>query len=74
MRYGQKKAISDYWAAHYVCNETNLCSLCGNNGTINTSLTAVSPAGVNAGRLNFCICPNGQVQRFLSETKIPEEV
>ena len=55
-------AITKYWLAHYVSGR-NLCSLCGNRGQIDTCETAISAAGVKAGRINFCICPNGQALR-----------
>lgn len=54
------QSLTDYWAEHYV--EKNHCSLCGNTGQIDT--TGVhTPAGVDVGRVNFCICPNGQAWR-----------
>lgn len=52
--------VSDYWLKHYA---TNHCTLCGNHGVIDTRATAVTPAGYWVGRLNFCICPNGQTLR-----------
>lgn len=55
--------VVDYWLTNYVDKERQLCSLCGNNGVIDTRETAVSGAGVKSGRLNFCICPNGQAWR-----------
>ena len=55
--------ITDYWLKHYVNGDVDLCSLCGNRGKIDTRDTAVSAAGVNSGRVNFCICPNGQALR-----------
>jgi len=57
--------ITDYWMAHYTA-DSGLCSLCGNSGRIDTS-GARSSAGVMAGRVNFCICPNGQAIRKASE-------
>lgn len=59
----QGKVIDDYFWKHYENNESHLCSLCGNSGVIDTRGTAVSGAGVDAGRLNYCICPNGRVMR-----------
>ena len=56
------KALSDYWAENYV-GEHGLCTLCGNMGQIDTRITAISPAGIRAGRMNYCICPNGQAMR-----------
>ena len=53
----------EYWLVHYT-NPSPVagCSLCGNTGIIDTR-GAVSPAGFPAGRLIFCICPNGQARR-----------
>lgn len=57
------QALTDYWLEHYVNQDVGLCSLCGNTGEIDTIATAVSPAGVPAGRRQPCICPNGQSLR-----------
>lgn len=65
----ERKSITDYWYAHYVNHEVGLCSLCGNSGKIDTRLTAISAAHVPAGRINYCICPNGQIMRPLPESK-----
>lgn len=54
------EAVSEYWVAHYASEH---CTLCGNHGVIDTRATAVTGAGVWVGRLNFCICPNGQSLR-----------
>jgi hypothetical protein len=54
--------LTEYWMENYSGKNT-LCTLCGNSGCIDTRTTAISPAGVNAGRLNYCICPNGRVMR-----------
>lgn len=53
--------ITDYWLSHYV--HKDFCSLCGCSGVIDTRNTAISAAGVNTGKLNWCICPNGQAFR-----------
>ena len=66
----KRKAITDYWAQWYVTHvqvsgfpfPVSLCSLCGNRGVIDTTGVR-SPAGVEVGRKNFCICPNGQSLR-----------
>ena len=52
--------IDGYWVKHYAGSH---CTLCGNHGVIDTRATAVTPAGYWVGRLNFCICPNGQSLR-----------
>jgi hypothetical protein len=63
------KPITDYWHNHYVNYDTpvgkwGMCSLCGNTGLIDTRETATSPAGFKCGKINFCICPNGQTMRY----------
>ncbi len=57
-------AITKYWLAHYVNH--GLCSLCGNSGVVDTTGVR-SAAGVSCGRINFCICPNGQTHRKQAE-------
>lgn len=52
--------INDYWLKYYL---NRVCTLCGNWGIIDTRESAISPAGFRAGRINFCICPNGQALR-----------
>lgn len=54
------EAVTKYWLEHYV---DDLCTLCGNWGVIDSRASATSPAGWRVGRLNFCICPNGQALR-----------
>lgn len=66
------KKVTDYWLAYYV-SENGLCSLCGNTGTLDTSKTAISPAGHRSGRKNFCICPNGQAERKASLPNVEGE-
>lgn len=53
----QEKSIEDYWLKHYM--GAVLCSLCGNSGIIDTRQSARQ----SAGRLNYCICPNGRAMR-----------
>lgn len=55
--------ITNYWAKYYVNPTVQLCSLCGNRGIIDTRGRARSAAGVEAGKLNWCVCPNGQAYR-----------
>lgn len=52
--------ITDYCFDHYMHN--GLCTLCGNWGVVDTTGLR-SPAGVEVGRRNYCICPNGQAMR-----------
>ncbi len=58
--------LSRYWLDNYL-SDSGLCSLCGNTGRIDTTLTAASHAGVRSGRVNFCICPNGVACRAKEE-------
>jgi hypothetical protein len=60
------KVIQDYFYEHYDNTDVTpygLCSLCGNMGVIDTRGRAISGAGIDAGRLNYCICPNGDAGR-----------
>lgn len=54
-------AITKYWLKYYT--NKGMCSLCGNNGIVDTIKTATSPRGKLVGKKNFCICPNGQTLR-----------
>lgn len=65
------EAVSDYWRAYYVSKDgLGLCTLCGNAGVLDTTATAQSPNGrYRPGRVNFCICPNGQFMRNESQPK-----
>lgn len=55
-----KEAVTDHWHSHHTIK--GLCSLCGNSGVVNTTGVKTN-AGVEVGRRNFCICPNGQAMR-----------
>jgi hypothetical protein len=57
----KNKTLTSYWIEFYT--DQNLCTLCGNNGIIDTTNNAISPKGQEVGRKNFCICPNGQELR-----------
>jgi hypothetical protein len=50
-----------FWVRNYV--HKDLCSLCGNSGVVDTRGRAVSAVGVDAGRRQFCVCPNGQTMK-----------
>lgn len=54
-----KKMIINYWHRYYA---TEHCTICGNSGVID-SRGVETAAGVEVGRLNYCICPNGQAMR-----------
>lgn len=58
--------ITDYWLQFY---GADYCSLCGSHGWIDSRGTK-APDGTDAGRLNYCICPNGQLLRSVG-AKIP---
>ena len=55
--------LSDYWLKYY---SNGHCSLCGNHGYID-SRGVKTPAGLEVGRINYCICPNGQQIRYNSK-------
>lgn len=55
--------ITKYWFLNYV-SPSGLCTLCGNTGKIDT-VGITSAAGVLCGRINLCLCPNGQKMREL---------
>jgi len=55
--------VTNYWLKYYC---TQHCTLCGNNGIIDTR-GVKTPAGVEVGRINYCICPNGQAMRKQNE-------
>jgi len=57
----KSQKVTDYWSAFYVA-DNSLCSLCGNLGRIDTT-GIKSATGAPAGRVNYCICPNGQAMR-----------
>ena len=62
MEYNE--AVVDYWREHYIDENTRLCSLCSNTGTIVNTTNEISPTtGVRIARINYCICPNGQTMR-----------
>lgn len=57
--------VTDYWMDNFL--EKEMCSLCGQSGIIHTEGIR-TPAGLEVGRANFCICPNGQVLRYYYPT------
>lgn len=52
--------VVHYWINYYT--NKHLCSLCGQSGVIDTR-GLKTPADVEVGRRNWCICPNGQSLR-----------
>ena len=55
--------ITDYWYAFFAGEH---CTLCGNSGKIDTRGVKTA-AGLEVGRVNFCICPNGQCLRVIHQ-------
>lgn len=53
------KPVTDYWYQYYM---DDYCTLCGNSGKVDTR-GARTAAGIEVGRINWCICPNGQLLR-----------
>ena len=65
MEYNQE--VVKYWQEHYTDKKQfGICTLCGNTGIIDTR-GAKSFAGHLVGRLDFCICKNGQHDRQQAE-------
>lgn len=52
--------VTKYWIENYA--NKNMCSLCAQSGKIDT-MGISTPAGMSVGRVNYCICPNGQSLR-----------
>ena len=52
--------VTNYWLEFYI-NDGH-CSLCGQVGWIDTRKVK-TPMGISCGRINWCICPNGQALR-----------
>jgi hypothetical protein len=53
--------LSDFWHREFVVfgGDYRACGLCGNHGVIDTR-GVKTPAGMDAGGLFYCICPNGR--------------
>ncbi len=51
------KHLLEYWFDNLL--QDNVCSLCGQTGIIDTRGVR-NANGIEVGRLNYCICPNGQ--------------
>ena len=64
--------ITRYWGNYYI-SERGHCTLCGNSGFIDTRGVRTA-AGVMSGRVNFCICPNGQEFRAQTGNAPPEPI
>lgn len=61
--------ISDYWLKYYC---TDHCTLCGNHGVVDT-WGVLTPVGKAVGRVNWCICPNGQAMREHANGAAPDQ-
>lgn len=61
--------VTKYWHEFYA---TDHCTLCGNHGVIDTRGVR-TPAGLEVGRLNWCICPNGQLLRRGNNGALPSQ-
>lgn len=59
-------AVVEYWLRFYA---TNCCTLCGNSGYID-SRGVKTAAGIDVGRVNYCVCPNGQTLRLREEKHV----
>ncbi len=51
----------------------HICTLCGNSGIVDTR-GVTSARGRACGRLNYCICPNGQTLRQLAPNAGQDEL
>jgi hypothetical protein len=55
-------SVVRYWLAHYVDQQVQICTLCGNHGWIDTR-GRVFFLDKDIGVLAPCVCPNGQAIR-----------
>jgi hypothetical protein len=67
----ENELVTDYVFTHYLSAD-NMCSLCGQRGIIDTR-GVQTPAGYPAGRLNWCLCPNGQAMREQAGERLPAD-
>lgn len=68
----ENELVTDYSFTYYSAPENYMCTLCGQRGIIDTR-GVKTPAGVEVGRLNWCICPNGQAMREQSGDRLPAD-
>lgn len=64
-----KQVLEDYWLKYAA---TMHCTICGNCGIIDSRGVSTA-AGYVVGRLNWCICPNGQTMREQTGQTVPTE-
>jgi hypothetical protein len=66
-------SIKDLWLEFLnTDNGVGHCGLCGNHGIIDTTNTAITPAGLRCGVRRYCICPNGRKMKKVSE-RVPSQ-
>jgi hypothetical protein len=68
----ENELVTDYMFTHYDAPENHMCTLCGQRGIIDTR-GVKTPAGVEVGRLNWCLCPNGQAMREQAGERLPAD-
>lgn len=58
--------VRNHWLRHYANGgPLHLCTLCGNTGMVDTTLTAIPPnGGKSVGKRQPCFCPNGRAIRM----------
>jgi len=68
-----KQTLTDYWHQYCIGKDASgipHCSMCGNCGIID-SRGVTTAAHLGVGRLNWCICPNGQALREQTKQTFP---
>jgi hypothetical protein len=68
----ENELVTDYTFTYYGAPENHMCTLCGQRGIIDTR-GVKTPAGIEVGRLNWCICPNGQAMREQAGDRLPAD-
>lgn len=68
----ENELVTDYMFTYYDAPDNHMCTLCGQRGIIDTR-GVKTPAGVEVGRLNWCLCPNGQAMREQSGDRQPSD-
>lgn len=68
----ENELVTDYMFTYYGAPDNHMCTLCGQRGIIDTR-GVKTPAGVEVGRLNWCLCPNGQAMREQAGDRLPAD-
>ena len=68
----ENELVTDYMFTYYAAPENHMCTLCGQRGIIDTR-GVKTPAGVEVGCLNWCLCPNGQAMRENAGGRQPKD-